>query len=231
MPEGAAIAIGSPMAARDEPMSEAIVEGGLVVLALGLLVGYHLRLWWQVRRRPLQTAFGLARHTRTRWVHLVMAERRDILGVQTLRNWTMAATFLASTAMLIALGILSLAATTQGSHEVVRLLTYVGTDDPTFWQLKLLLLSAGFLFGFFNFALALRYFNHAGFAVALPAGEDEAVTPEGVAHGVNRGVLHYTLGMRAYYLAMPLALWLFGPEWLLGAAVVTVAVLRGLDRP
>lgn len=206
-------------------------EGGLAILALGLLAAYHLRLWWRVRRRPLETAYGLARHTRTRWVELVMAERRDILAIQTLRNWTMAATFLASTAMLIALGILSLAATTGGGAQVAGLPTYAVASDPTFGRLKLLLLAVGFLFAFFNFALALRYFNHAGFALALPADGDEPTTPTAVAQGINRGVLHYTLAMRAYYLAVPLALWLFGPEWLVVGAVATVAVLRGLDRP
>jgi uncharacterized membrane protein len=207
------------------------VEGLLAVTALALLGGYHLVLWRRVRRRPLATAFGLARYTRTRWVALVMAERRDILGVQTLRNWTMAATFLASTAMLIALGILSVAATTERAAEVARLLTFFGGAGAAFWQLKLLLLALGFLFAFFNFALALRYFNHAGFALALPADGDAHVTADDVAQGLNRGVLHYTLGMRAYYLAVPLALWLFGPELLLAAALVMVAILRGLDRP
>ena len=37
-----------------------------------------------------------------------MKERRDVLAVQTLRNWIMAASFLASTAILIGLGLLSL---------------------------------------------------------------------------------------------------------------------------
>ncbi len=33
---------------------------------------------------------------------------------------------------------------------------------------------------------------------------------------LNRGTTHYTLGMRAYYLAVPFVLWLFGPTWMLG---------------
>lgn len=212
-------------------MTTQFVEFLLVAAAVGLLVGYHVLLGRRVRRRPLETAYGLARHTRSRWVALVMAERRDILGVQTLRNWTMAATFLASTAMLIAFGLLSLAATTEHASEVTQLLTFVGGGGATFWQLKLLLVALGFLFAFFNFALGLRYFNHAGFAVALPADRDEHVTPEAVAQGLNRGVFHYTLGMRAYYLAVPLVLWLFGPELLLAATVATVWILRRLDRP
>ena len=33
---------------------------------------------------------------------------------------------------------------------------------------------------------------------------------------LNPGTTHYTLGMRAYYLAVPFVLWLFGPTWMLG---------------
>jgi hypothetical protein len=67
-------------------------------------------------------------------------------------------------------------------------------------------LAGVFLFAFFNFAQALRYFNHAGFQIALPPGQDSWVTPQGVADGVNGGGLHYTLGMRGYYRSVPLAL-------------------------
>jgi uncharacterized membrane protein len=51
-----------------------------------------------------------------------------------------------------------------------------------------------------------------------------------VAAGLNRAALHYTLGMRGYYLAVPLTLWLFGPELLLAGAVVLALILIPLDR-
>jgi uncharacterized membrane protein len=38
---------------------------------------------------------------------------------------------------------------------------------------------------------------------------------------------HFTLGMRGYYFAVPLTLWLFGPIWLLlGGAGLTAALHR-----
>lgn len=208
-----------------------MAEAVLVGVALGLLVVYHIWLWQRIRYRPMTTAFGLARHTRSRWVALIMAERRDLLGVQTLRNWTMAATFLASTAVLIALGVLSFAASTDRTAEAAHLLPSLGASGPRLLQAKLLALAVGLLFAFFNFTLALRFFNHAGFAVALPPETDPERDAEAVAQGLNRGALHYTLGMRAYYMAVPLALWVFGPELLLAGALGILVVLRGLDRP
>ena len=36
--------------------------------------------------------------------------------------------------------------------------------------------------------------------------------------------------MRAYYLAVPLVMWLFGPSWLLLSSLLMVVVLYRLDR-
>jgi uncharacterized membrane protein len=49
-------------------------------------------------------------------------------------------------------------------------------------------------------------------------------------HFFNHGALHYTIGMRGFYLSVPLALWLFGPSWMLAGSLVLVAVLFRLDR-
>ncbi len=51
-----------------------------------------------------------------------------------------------------------------------------------------------------------------------------------LAAALNHGALHYTLGMRGFYLSVPFSLWLFGPLWMLGGAAVLVFVLNSLDR-
>lgn len=45
---------------------------------------------------------------------------------------------------------------------------------------------------------------------------------------LNRGTTHYTLDMRAYYLAVPFVLWLFGPTWMVGGAILIIALLYRL---
>lgn len=47
---------------------------------------------------------------------------------------------------------------------------------------------------------------------------------------LDRGGLHYTLGMRGYYLTIPLALWLFGLLWLLVGTLLLIIILYRLDR-
>ena len=51
-----------------------------------------------------------------------------------------------------------------------------------------------------------------------------------VAETLNLGAAHYTLGMRGFYLAIPLTLWLLGPTWLLGGNAILVAIFYRLDR-
>jgi uncharacterized membrane protein len=36
--------------------------------------------------------------------------------------------------------------------------------------------------------------------------------------------------MRAYYMTIPLALWLFGPLWLMAGTLLMIASLYRLDR-
>lgn len=205
-------------------------EYGLTLLAFTLLGGYHFYLFWQIRRRPLSTAVGLSRRIRKLWVRKVIQEGRDILAVQTLRNWTMAATLLASTAIFLGLALLNVAFTTEQQPQLSKLLNYLSYDGELLWLLKLVILSGDFFFAFFNFTLAIRYYNHTGFMVNVSECEEAGINAETVTEILQRGANHYTLGMRGYYLSIPLSLWLFGSLWLLGGTLLLLVVLYRLDR-
>ena len=159
-----------------------------------------------------------------------MEERRDILAVQTLRNWTMAATFLASTAIIISLGSLSIALTTEKLVEVSLSFNFLGVQSKTLWVIKLLLLSVNFFITFFNFMLAVRYYNHVPFLITIAPGTDVGVTPESTAQVVNRAAKFNTFGMRGFYFSIPMTMWLLGPSWMLLGAIILVMLLYHLDK-
>lgn len=205
-------------------------EIGLTLISFGLLCGYHLRLYRQVRKEPMTTAIGLTNHARRVWVQSIIAEKRDILAVQTLRNWLMAATFLASTSILISLGLVASVFQSGLASAAVRALNIFGHPSATLWSIKLLALAALFFYAFFNFTLSIRYYNHAGLLLNVPGDREPFATVESVTEILNHGALHYTLGMRGYYLAVPMGLWLFGPEWMLAGSVAMVFVIHRLDR-
>jgi uncharacterized membrane protein len=206
------------------------LEYGVTLLAFLLLGGYHLLLIWKIRKQPVITAIGLSHRIRRLWVEKIMNEGRDILAVQTLRNWTMAATLLASTAILLGVGVLSVAFTAERQTELSKLLDYLGHDDELLWLLKLIILSGDFFFAFFNFALAIRYYNHTGFIINVSECREAGISVNVVTEILKRGANHYSLGMRGYYLAIPLSLWLFGSLWLLGGTLLLLVILSRLDR-
>ena len=64
-----------------------------------LVAAYHIFLRHKVRHDPTYTVQAVNRIARTAWVETIMQnDKHAVLAVQTLRNSTMAATFLASTA-------------------------------------------------------------------------------------------------------------------------------------
>jgi uncharacterized membrane protein len=112
----------------------------LVVSAAVVIIAYHVHLYTKVRRDPLTTAVGITNHARQMWVKGVIRDRRDIMAVQTLRNQVMAATFLASTAILISLGLFSAAFRPGVFSDISHALNLLGTKTETLWMFKLMLL-------------------------------------------------------------------------------------------
>ena len=74
-----------------------------------LVVGYHYYLKWRLRHDGAYTIQAFNHLARRAWVENAMSNpKMDVIPVQTLRNSTMAAIFLASTAVLMIIGVLNL---------------------------------------------------------------------------------------------------------------------------
>jgi uncharacterized membrane protein len=209
-----------------------------IVIAVGcvlLLGAYHLRLLKRLRTQPETTVMGRHRLTRASFLKLAERGEHEILVVQAMRNLIMSASFLASTAVLLAAGFLGGAFSADRLTDFVNSLNFLGVETRTLWLVKALLLTVNFLAAFFNFSLAIRSFNHVGMMVHVATdrkrGDDEKAPSgsEAVAEEIENGALYYALGMRGFYLAIPLTLWLFGPAWMLVGSVLLVIVLSRVD--
>jgi len=195
-----------------------------------VLTTYHIYWIYHVRRAPFQTYMGITKYLRRMWVESIMTEKRDILSVQTLRNWIMASSFLASTAMIIGLGLLSFLFKPEHVSEMPFDLTLLFSRMKTLFMAKLMLLMVHFFFAFFSFTLSIRYMNQVNFMINVPIECDPLLTPEFIAHTLDMGMMHYSMGMRAFYLSVVATLWLFGPVWMFLGSLVLVFVLYKLDH-
>ena len=214
------------------PPNQQTLEWLWVGAGLALLALYHLLMAWRARRDPLFSIQGVNREARRAWVHHIMADPGSgILAVQTLRNSTMAATFLASTAILLIMGVLNLSGEADRISASWRALDLFGQVDPRLWDIKLLALLIDFFVAFFSFAMAVRLFNHVGYQITLPPARRPAVvSPDRVARHLNRAGGFYSLGMRAYYLCVPLVFWLFGAHFMTLACLALIPLLYVTDR-
>ncbi len=214
-------------------MEPSLVPANLELFFTGasflILLSYYVRLINRVRHRPLTTSIGVINHLQGHWVESVMADQRDILAVQTLRNLVMASSFLASTAILICLGVISVAASPEKMAEITPSLQELVREHRVLWLFKLMTIVVDFFFIFFSFTMAIRSFNQVNFMINVPSSLAHKITPDYVAGILRHASLHYTAGMRGYYIGVLLVLWLFGPIWMLLGTIVLIVVLYHLD--
>jgi len=206
------------------------IELSAYTISLALVGGYHLYLKWQVRRDRSYSIQSVNNAARSAWVENIMADKNNgLLAVQTLRNSTMAATFLASTAILLIMGVLNLM---QGSEDgVLHTLQNGLMASGEHEQIKLLVLLATFFWAFFSFSMAVRMYNHVGYLINATNNQQNFCPTTGyVSRLLNRSGAYYSYGMRAYYLSVPMVFGLFNPIYMILASAGLIIALYIIDR-
>ena len=203
-----------------------------LLVAVLLIVAYHIFLRNKVKKDPTYTVQAVNRIARTAWVETIMGdEKYAVLAVQTLRNSTMAATFLASTSVLLIIGVLTLSEQGEKLGAHWNALNMVGAINPMLWMVKLLTLLLDLFVAFFGFSMAIRIYNHVGFMINVPVRlNHKMITPAHVATHLNRAGHFYSMGMRAYYFLVPMVFWLFGPHFMLVSTIILLLALYRIDR-
>ncbi|MEW5771165.1 MAG: DUF599 domain-containing protein [Pseudomonadota bacterium] len=201
-------------------------------ISIALVAAYYLWLHIKVRGNPTYTIHGVNELARRLWVENIMRNSsKDIMAVQTLRNFIMGATLMGSTAALLIIGTLTLSGQADNIAHSWGTLNLGGSHASALWILKVMLLLVDFIFAFFSFSMAVRLANHVVFMINVPAQEAHyALSPKAVARRLHRAGNMFALGMRAFFFAIPLVFWLFGPYFLLVSTIGLVMALYHLDR-
>ncbi len=204
------------------------VFGWAAALAtVGILIAYEIVQWSYQQRSPDRLARSVHAALREDWFVSVSAQPgSELLAVQTLRNSLMSATMTASTAVLGLMGTATLVAPSlsgvSGSADTALLTPRL--------LLELVLLTILFA-SLVCSAMAVRYYNHAGFVCSMPV-ESEARqrwASTGATYVRRAGIL-YGLGLRHLLMVAPIlacmAYPLAGPV----TALLVVAALLQFDR-
>jgi uncharacterized membrane protein len=166
--------------------------------------------------------------TRERWVMMIMnSGKLEILAIQTLRNSVMTASFMATTATLLLIGVLNLSEKIGQWSALLHPLLSVCQTSNELWQVKLGVLLLSFVIAFYYFAMAIRFFNHVGYMINLPTDED--LCQQTCAY-LNKAGSYYTFGIRTFFFSLPIIFWFLGPCFLILATLSLIAGLSVLDR-
>ncbi len=215
-----------------------IRELGPDALAMGssaLMVGaYYFNLRVRVRRNPATSIHVVNEKVRTLWVEHVMANpSKDVMAVQTLRNFVMVGILLVSTATLLIIGTLTLTGQADNMARSWHAINVLGPPSVELWIVKVICLLADFLVAFFSFVMSIRLVNHVVFMLNVPSemrSTIDTLTPRSVARRLNRAGYMMAFGIRALFFSVPLVFWLFGPALLVIATIGVLVVLSRLDR-
>jgi uncharacterized membrane protein len=212
-------------------VNELYFNSTALLLSATLVLTYYGYLRARLRNNPSYTIQAVNASARAAWVEYIMSGSggTEVLAVQTLRNSTMAATFLASTAILLIMGVLNLMPKDTGGTAALLQAVQQHAVEGDLATLKLLSLLVDFFCAFFCFSLAVRLYNHVGYLINAHETGNSPHTPAFVARLLNRSGRYYSLGMRAYYFSVPLVFWQFGPWYLIGGAIALVTVLYTVD--
>jgi len=212
-------------------MAVPTVEMAVYGASLALIGSYQLYVRFRLRNDTHYTIQAINKAARAAWVDNIMSDKnRGLLGVQTLRNAIMAATLFASTAILMSMGVLNLMS--KGSKGSVMHALETGLfSSHDFQVVKLIILLATFIWAFFSFSLAVRTYFHTGFLLnSRNSSKSFYLTPDYVSAFLNRGGRYYSIGMRAYYVSVPMLFSLHSTWYMLVASVALVVFLYRIDR-
>ncbi len=216
---------------------------GLAVWAL-LWLAYAVWADRAVARRPSLMA-SLA-HYRRVWMREAYRRDNRIADVTLIGSLMQSATFFSSTTLLILGGLFAILGTIEKSAEVLQGLPFASRTTQELLEIKALALTLVFVYAFLRFTWSLRQFNLAGIVIgAYPTRLEHQVADDRlVAQASSLNELagsNFAQGLRAYYYAIPLLVWLINPWLLLAGAVVITgttyymefrsATVRALTRP
>lgn len=164
---------------------------------------------------------------REEWLNLVIQSSQPILAIQTIRNLTMANTFMISLTMILMGGIVSIFSTNLNwltALESGRYLDFL-RDHPV--AIKLLIALFMLLVSAFNFTFALRILYNMNFTTSASVSFPEFRSFQN--EQVRRQARHFITGIRALYYFIGPIMWIIDPFAMILFSVTTTVLFYRFD--
>jgi uncharacterized membrane protein len=171
------------------------------------------------RRAPTKpSVLALTNRERHRW--MLQATYRDnrVLDGVVVQNLSTSPSFFASTTILIIGGLLAVLSTTEKASGLVSEIPFAARTSALVFDLKVVLMTAIFIYAFFRFTWSLRQYSFGVLLVAAAPQPEHYVDDaqrQAFADRAGRvmGLAAETFndGLRAYYFSFAATAWFFSP--------------------
>lgn len=209
-------------------------DGAAVLISAMMVFGYYAFHYRQTSLNPAYSIHKVNALARRFWTENVMTNTgKDIMAVQTLRNFIMVSIMMATTASMLIVGTLTLSSQAENITRSWHAMAVFGSHSPELWIIKVLCLLVDFIVAFFSYAMSMRLATHVLFMLNVPPAsyaDHPELGPESVANRLIQAGNMIALGMRSFLFAIPLVFWLFGPVFLVLATIGLIVTLYHIDR-
>lgn len=201
-------------------------DGLAVALFFGGWAGYAVWAKRRSVRRP--SLLALTNRERARWMMQTSRRENRVVDGVVVQSLSGSPSFFASTTILIIGGLLAVLSGTERASDLVREIPFAARTSLLVFDIKVVLLTAIFVYAFFRFTWALRLYSFGALLVAsapdYQAWRDEAQRSDFATRAgrmMGLAAESFNDGLRAYYMAFAAVAWFFSP-WALLAGTASV---------
>jgi uncharacterized membrane protein len=188
------------------------------------------------RQRAMVQPSVLATTNRIRWQWMLQTTKREVRVIDgvVVQNLSVSPSFFASTTILIIGGLLAVLGASEQASELARELPFAARTSVLVFDLKLLLLTAVFVYSFFRFTWSLRQYTFGALLVASAPESSEFAAEGGPSREafadragrvVGLAAEAFNDGLRGYYMAFAAIGWFFSPLIFMLASAGVVYIL------
>nr|AFK36811.1 unknown [Medicago truncatula] len=202
----------------------------LVPCGFLILVFYHYWLWHMTRSQPYTTTFGRDADGRRFWVPTMMKDidNKNLVAVQSLRNLIMGTTLMSTTSILLCAGLGAIISSTYSVKKPIKESVF-GAHGEFVVVLKFAIVLTMLSFSFICHTLSAAFINQVNMLISTPQSVKSMVTPEYLTQHLGKAMLLNVVGIRLFYTAITLQLWIFGPLLPFLSSMLMVCILYNLD--
>jgi uncharacterized membrane protein len=185
------------------------------------------------RRASVQPSLlALGNRERDRWMLQTTLRDNRVLDGVVVQNLSVSPQFFASTTILIIGGLLAALSTSEQASALVAEIPFAARTSALVFDMKLVLMVAVFVYGFFRFTWSLRQYS-IGVLLVAAAPERDQYADEATRHAYAARAARvmalaaetFNDGLRAYYMSFAATAWFFSPWAMLAASAGVVWVL------